>query len=45
MQVAALCEEVELSLRAGETRDLAADAAAVTSAVRAALDAFTALGD
>jgi CheY-like chemotaxis protein len=43
MQLSALCEEVELSLRAGESRDLAADGAALTAAVAAAGEAFTAL--
>ena len=38
-----LCESIELSLRAGEQRDLAADAAQVHAAVTAADAAFAAL--
>ena len=41
--LAALCEEIELSLRAGTARDLGADAAALHAAVLDAAAAFTAL--
>ena len=38
-----LCEEIELGLRAGQDRDLAADAAALHASVRDADAAFSAL--
>jgi signal transduction histidine kinase/CheY-like chemotaxis protein len=43
MPLSAVCEEVELGLRAGNARDLAADATALREAVAAADAAFTAL--
>jgi HPt (histidine-containing phosphotransfer) domain-containing protein len=39
--LSALCAQIEVSLRAGESRDLAADAAALRTAVSAASTAFT----
>jgi HPt (histidine-containing phosphotransfer) domain-containing protein len=41
--LSALCSDIELGLRAGEERDLAADAASIHAGVEAADAAFTAL--
>ena len=41
--LSALCSEIELALRAGQERDLVADAAAIRAGVQAAGAAFTTL--